>query len=374
MEPVIEPVEAIEPVAVVTVAKRRGRKPKESNVASTSSAKVSSIIDSLNGKKIADEIESSQDHNAKLASHDTNMVAPPKKEKEKGKRGRKPKYVYASNDDIVCDDVVTINVNNTSDDENIIVRLNVNDSGQFTSNQDITFEDEQPYAYNHDTYNNIPLLGRDENSSPNNSTFMPTNTIGEHVKVVSILKDFEEKNKHNEWPSNTSISCYWCCHRFDNAPFGIPINYANDIFEVFGCFCSLECAAAYNFSTSESQDEVWERYQLINMLCRKMKIGKVVKPAPPRLSLKMFGGHMEIEQFRSFGSTHKFVNINFPPMTSVTQQLEEINDFELCNEVKYIPIDNERVNKYKEKITFRRNKPLVDSNKSLESTMNLKYS
>jgi hypothetical protein len=88
----------------------------------------------------------------------------------------------------------------------------------------------------------------------------------------------------------------------------------------------------------------------------------------------MFGGHMEIEKFREFNMSNKFINVNFPPMTSVTQQLEEINDFELGNDFKYIPVDNERINKYKEKIVFKRNKPLIDTNKSLESTMNLKYS
>jgi hypothetical protein len=195
----------------------------------------------------------------------------------------------------------------------------------------------------------------------------------ENSKVVSILKEFEEKNKNKEWPMNTSISCYWCCHRFDNSPFGIPINYVNDTFQVYGCFCSLECAAAYNFSENSSQDEMWERNQLINMFSRKVKLGNIVKPAPSRLSLKKFGGYMDIETFRSFNNTNKFINVNFPPMTSVTQQLEEINDFEICNDFKYIPIDNDRINKYKEKIVFKRNKPLIDSNKSLESTMNLKY-
>jgi hypothetical protein len=118
---------------------------------------------------------------------------------------------------------------------------------------------------------------------------------------------------------------------------------------------------------------MWERYHLINMFSRRMKSGNIVKPAPPRLSLKMFGGHMDIEQFRSFHKSSKFINVNFPPMTSVTQQLEEINDFEICNDFKYIPIDNDRINKYKEKIVFKRNKPLIDANKSLESSMNLKY-
>jgi hypothetical protein len=263
-----------------------------------------------------------------------------------------------------------------SDDENVIVRLNINDIDLC---DDYMKNEEHPYAYNHDTYKLVSNIADTTDIKEIQQTLpthdAPTNfTNNQGSKVINILQDFEEKNKNNEWPLNTSISCYWCCHRFDNSPFGIPINYVNQRFEVFGCFCSLECATAYNFHETTNVDEMWERYNLINLLSRRLQHGNIVKCAPPRLSLKMFGGHMDIGQFRNFTKKeHKFINVNFPPMTSITQQLEEINDFELNNDLKYIPIDNERINKYKEKIIFKRNKPLIDSTRSLETTMNLKY-
>jgi hypothetical protein len=356
------------------VKKRRGRKPKDvaKVVESIADGQKVSILDSMNKCNVASVATTSTSTSTSIPVEETVVAtvataddAPVKK----GRRGRKPKYVYGLFDiNNATEDSMGAGMVNATDDENVIVRLNISETEQIRAQEEISNDEEQPYAYNHDTYSNIPNIDVDDKPAP------CIEKKNEGVKVISILKDFEEKNKHNEWPMSTSISCYWCCHRFNNAPFGIPINYINDTFEVFGCFCSLECAAAYNFSENTCQDEMWERYQLINMLNRRLKLGKVVKAAPPRLSLKMFGGHMEIEQFRGFTPANKFVNINFPPMTSVTQQLEEINDFELCNDFKYIPIDNERVNKYKEKIAFKRNKPLVDTNKSLESTMNLKYS
>jgi hypothetical protein len=60
-------------------------------------------------------------------------------------------------------------------------------------------------------------------------------------------------------------------------------------------------------------------------------------------------------------------------MTSISQQLEEINEYELNSDLKYVPIDNDRINKYKEKILFKRSKPLINPKTSLESSMNLKY-
>lgn len=276
------------------------------------------------------------------------------------KRGRKPKNVYNSYD------LGVNNVTNTSstDDENIIVRLNISNINQVNENK---IEDEHPTAYNCDNYYNISKIDTGLNNN--------INDIDTELKVVDILKDFEEKNKNKEWPSNTSICCYWCCHRFDNSPFGIPVNYQNEQFNVFGCFCSLECAAAYNFKMNENIDQIWERYNLINMLCRKINMGKIVKPAPDRISLKIFGGYLDIEQFREYFKSNKILNVNLPPMSSLTQQIEEINDYELNNDYKYIPIDHDRINKFKEKqLLFKRNKPLINSLNTLESSMNLSIS
>lgn len=268
----------------------------------------------------------------------------------KKKRGRKPRFVYSTTQQV--------NQSFMSDDENIIVKLNITDENNDLNNN----EDNNPCAYNTDVYYNIHDIKENSIDESNEN----------NLKVVNILQDFEEKNKINEWPLNTSIHCYWCCNRFDNAPFGIPVNYLNGNFNVYGCFCSLECAAAYNFKTNDNIDESWERYNLINLLSNKLNIDRIIKPAPDKLSLKTFGGYLTIEEFRQYFKSNKVININFPPMISLTQQIEEINDYEMCNDYKYIPIDQDRIDKYKNKVLFKRNKPIVNKN-SLESTMNLKY-
>lgn len=359
----------------VVAPKRRGRKPKENKV-EVINTKVN-IIDSFNVSSKTDapnKEQASTSVDKSETAKNTNEIIEEVPVK-KGRRGRKPKYVYSSYD------ISTSNDDNSSgnqavEDENIIVRLNISNDTLNESNNtnNLSNLDEQPYAYNHDTYNNISNVNDVLTPTQHQFEIDKKSSNENNAKIVNVLNEFAEKNKNNEWPINTSISCYWCVHRFDNSPVGIPINFKNDTFEVFGCFCSLECAAAYNFSENNSQDEMWERYQLLNMMGRRMKLGNVIKPSPPRLALKMFGGNMDIDTFRNIGKGNKLMNINFPPMTSITQQLEEINDFEVNNDFKYIPVDDERVNKYKEKIIFKRNKPLIDKNKSLESSMNLKYS
>jgi hypothetical protein len=265
----------------------------------------------------------------------------------KPKRGRKPKNTYTINDNTVASSL--------SDDENIIVKLDI-------SSQD----NEAPFPYNSNKYCSIDNFTDkliDEEDKEENV---------EDRKVIKLLEDFKEKNKNNEWPMSTSICCYWCCHDFKNPPVGIPIKYNSikDEFELFGCFCSLECAAAYNFKTHNNVDEMWERNNLLNFLNKKInKNSNIIKCAPDKLTLKMFGGHFTIEEFRKYTTGDKIININFPIMTSLSLQIEELNDYEVMDN-KYIPLDSARVgNKSKEKIIFKRNKPLIDVKNSIETFM-----
>ena len=206
--------------------------------------------------------------------------------------------------------------------------------------------------------------------------------------MVRLLAEFEEKGKTGEWPLSTSVHCYWCSHRFDTPPVGLPIKYVAQTgkFQTIGCFCSLQCACAYNFdSNRDSEDECMMRYSLINALSAKLGCGRIVKPAPSRLALSMFGGHMSIEEFRAYGSGNLDTNggcgggaqrqiiINCPPMQSVTQQVEDISESDMTSEYRYVPLDNDRVQRYQEKVRLQRTKPLSDMKNTLDRTMKLKY-
>ncbi len=202
----------------------------------------------------------------------------------------------------------------------------------------------------------------------------------DRTRIVSLLKDFDEKTKNNEWPTSTHLCCYWDGHRFDGVPIGIPLKYTDGRFTVFGCFCSFECAAAYNFASHESIDEMWERFSLINLLFHKVhrlpaEVRHVaVKCAPNRLALKQFGGHMTIDEFRSFGSSGKFLSVNFPPMMTAVQQIEETNESDVSIEQKYVAVDGDRVQKYKDKVLKTRGKPTNGAARrnTLDNTMNIR--
>lgn len=194
------------------------------------------------------------------------------------------------------------------------------------------------------------------------------------LQVVRLLAAFEEKGKSGEWPCSTTVHCYWCCHRFASVPFGLPVKYTADTFHVVGCFCSLECAAAYNFASGkDSMDDTFNRYSLLNALSARLGLGRVVRLAPDRLALRIFGGHLGIDEFRAFTSSGRQILVNWPPMQTITQQLEEVHENDVRSEYKYIPLDAERVNRYAEKVRLKRSKPLVNFKNTLEHSMKLRF-
>jgi len=287
------------------------------------------------------------------------------------KKGESKKVIVASEESVVKPVLV-------AEDENIILKLNVKTQLESESlatpdpyNESVNemaFYPIDDMSECSDLYSNIDMQIQSHQNVHVNKT-QGFDDKSKNLKVVQLLKDFEEKNKNDEWPSTTSISCYWCCHSFSTPPFGVPVKYVHEKFHVYGCFCSLECAAAYNLDTCGIVDEVWERHQLIQVLSRRIGGPNIVKPAPSRLVLKMFGGYMDVEEFRDFCHTGKIININFPPMMTLTQQIEEINESELNNEFKYIPVDNDRINKFKLKL--KRTKPITQSKNTLDNVVRI---
>ena len=188
----------------------------------------------------------------------------------------------------------------------------------------------------------------------------------ERDKVFPIFLEFIENNKKKKWPDSTSIDCLWCCHEFDNFPFGIPIKKCEDTYHMFGNFCSAECAAAYNFDNNNTC-ESYERYSLINYLYSN---DKEIKVSGPRLSLKKFGGQLSIKEFRNNNNIYsKNYKLLLPPMISLIPLVEELNLID--NKISFDNNDN-LFNLDDSELKLKRSKPLPESYNTLENCMNLK--
>ena len=80
------------------------------------------------------------------------------------------------------------------------------------------------------------------------------------LKVKLHLNEVSDKRSH----------CFWCTCHFDNPPIYIPKQERNNIIEVYGCFCSPECAVAYLKNEPIDCSVLWERYALLNNIYSKI--------------------------------------------------------------------------------------------------------
>lgn len=63
---------------------------------------------------------------------------------------------------------------------------------------------------------------------------------------------------------STNIPCWWCTYNFDTVPCFLPDKYSGGKYYVFGCFCSYNCATAYNLNMSDYK--VGDRYSLLKRM------------------------------------------------------------------------------------------------------------
>lgn len=106
------------------------------------------------------------------------------------------------------------------------------------------------------------------------------------------------------WPTCSSTLCWHCCHAFEGPPLPLPIKYDAErkLFHVAGTFCSWGCMKAYNL---DSRSYMSHNNATIITLFHWRVTGTLqgIRPAPPRVALKAFGGTMTIEDFRACDKT-----------------------------------------------------------------------
>ncbi len=204
------------------------------------------------------------------------------------------------------------------------------------------------------------------------SSHIEGDIIQEHTNKMNkknlknIMVEFMNANMYQEWPDQTNIHCWWCCHPFEGPPCCLPEYLRRDKFYVSGCFCTFNCAASYNFSKNDHL--VWERYTLLNLMYKKLYGTHFVKidMAPPRESLKMFGGYLTIEEFRDHCMKQdRGFQVVKPPLISIIPKIEEnLNP-------KNRSVNENILNSTQTKLKLTRTKPLIAEKSTIQTFMNI---
>ena len=271
-------------------------------------------------------------------------------EKEKKKRGRRPKNNI----------IVNTNPNFDTDKklDNLIVCLK--------KKKDETITDElNGYSFNDCGVNgeNDASIVNGENDLVNGLVNGLVNEVkgivnGDNGLVNEVNGLVNEVNGDNGVNPKCNIvkMCWNCCHSYEFLTCQAISKYENDIFYTYGDFCSNECVARYLFETYHN-NELWNKYSLLNLYYNTSsnKQNAIVKLAPNRLSLRVFGGNLTIEEYRE---NHSFTyrDIKLPPIIPIN-----LNYYNYDNNVK--------INKLNV-LKLYRTKPIANKNNIL-NTMNI---
>lgn len=141
----------------------------------------------------------------------------------------------------------------------------------------------------------------------------------QYIKIESL-----EKSLINE--IKTSICCWWCCHSFDTFPIPIPVSYSfkKNIFKVRGVCCSFNCCISYIHNNSYKKNTYLCKQLYCHLYKKNINSSEnFFNLAPPRESLKMFGGHLNIEEFRNTFKTLSKFTLNSYPVCFVPTSLQQ---------------------------------------------------
>ena len=145
------------------------------------------------------------------------------------------------------------------------------------------------------------------------------------LRIITTIKDIITDSV---WPEKTDLHCWWCCHKFDTSPCTLPTNYDSykKKYTFVGVFCSWNCTKSYNIEKNDYKKA--ERSGLITLLVKQlygMSESILIKSAPPRQCLKMFGGYMDISEFRdnfsyvdAYSMNLMSYKYNYPEITEIT--------------------------------------------------------
>ena len=147
---------------------------------------------------------------------------------------------------------------------------------------------------------------------------------------------------NNGWPSYSPYACWYCCHKFNTTPVGIPHLLINNEFHCYGNFCSYNCAKRFLRPRSEDDlamlqttndiyidDDLGDKLQLLELLYHietDHPLRDSIKPAPSRLTLTLFGGDKSIEEFRENFASNNSYHIFRAPLVPISYQMEECVD------------------------------------------------
>ena len=127
--------------------------------------------------------------------------------------------------------------------------------------------------------------------------------------------------------------CWNCFHDIESNTKSIPLAYDNNIFYIYGYFCTNGCCLRY-ISENFSNNELWDKYGLFQFYNREIYGMDIdIKLPPSKYSLQAFGGSLAIDEYRK---EDEYKEINIPIIIPIKNNYNNkpIQNFKTNGELK----------------------------------------
>jgi len=174
---------------------------------------------------------------------------------------------------------------------------------------------------------------------------------------TDLLKSVLDKVTVDRYSEQTA--CFWCCHGFSWNPVVLPVSYDayKNLYTCEGNFCSPECALAFNYADNKTSESIkWNKHALLGFLYSPLFKDRTLSPAPSRNMLRLFGGPLDIEQFRDYTSGEN--DLVFSDLPPIRLQFPSMNVQGPLRDIKkYVSLSNDIIEKASEQLRLKRSKP-----------------
>lgn len=176
---------------------------------------------------------------------------------------------------------------------------------------------------------NIFNIKSDSSSDFDLHTNVEQNNYNLNMEVKEEVKNNNENDNYDNQiyninVHNKNIACWWCSYNEIESTFRLPTKYtsSNDEYTLFGFFCTLKCASAYNCEMNDM--DVWYRYGLL----KKYYDVESIDIGPPKLAFEKFGGRLKYDDYLNdkFNKNIRLVIEPMMPIKNGIAYIEELNN------------------------------------------------
>ena len=191
-------------------------------------------------------------------------------------------------------------------------------------------------------------------------------------KTLDMMIEYKVANETQTLPESVSAACFWCAGTFEGRPVVLPTKEEHGVYTVYGNFCTVPCSLSYLLIEPIDPQVRWERQALMHRMYRQ---SDPIQPAPPRESLRFFGGALTHEQFRFIIEKRQIrIDSHLPPVISILATLDTkpIDFYETSLRNTTATGAGLEISKPMEAgLRLKRSKPLKDKESTLDAVMNL---